>query len=290
MCPVCFFVNINHRYILLFALLRAEEIIVDPDNFELTEAPFKVYRAFDMVSAEDENIKYEGFVIEMEVDVRDVIGTKGDEQKNIKAIPPFPFTHRVYRDEETIVTAPLLDFGARNDIEQRIDLLKRQDQARTEQARRRDANAPVNEDNRPIYEALQDGFNKFIDRYKKSGQVGEDSQSWQTATKQYVLKFPSGVHLSGEVLACNEGKKDLELKSQGQMYYATIEKIDQKRTILHEGMNYDVTFKAESLKGKLMWMVADLNQRQRKIGKMSSAEMDAQTDAAASMLESMGLS
>lgn len=243
-----------------------------------------------MASLEDPGYKYEGYIIEMDVDVRDVLGTKGDESKNIAPRPPFPFVHRVYRTDQTLVTAPLLDYGERNDLELRMDMLKRQDQARTVKDRREDVNAPDNQDSRPIYEALSDSLNKFVDRHNKFGDAGEDLQAWQSATMHYILKFPAGVQLKGEVLECNKGKKNLELKATGQMYFAPVDKVGRKLTVNPTGMEMEVDTTAEVFKGKLIWMVADLNQRQRKLTKLSAAEVAAQTDAAAALLESMGLS
>lgn len=242
-----------------------------------------------MESAKGDGVKYEGFVIEMDVDVRDVLGTKGDLARNIKGHQPFPFTHRVYRDDQTVVVAPLLDFDQRNDLDHRVELLKRQDVARTAKAKETDPDAHI-EDNRPIYEAFSDSLNKFVDRQVRVGVAGEDAQAWQTAVMHYVLKFPSGVQLDGEKLACNAGKKNLELKALGQMYFAPVDKIPKNVSVRgNDDMEYEVPTTAEVFKGKLIWMVADMNQRNRKLGK-TAAEMEAQTDAAAAMLESMGLS
>lgn len=252
-------------------LLLTGTIVVDADNVELTDYPFKVRRAFDMASADDPNVKYEGFMIEMDVDPRDVLGREGSE--GVKAIPPFNFVHRVYRDEETIVTAPLLTWSERNDIDEQVNNLKKMDARKTLKLKTSDGNAPDCEDHKPIYEALNDSVNKYVDRHKKAdGSGGED---WQTAKRHFILKFPAGVRLSGEVLACNKGKKDQELKSLGQMYQVDIKKISNS---------------SKFVVSKLYWMVADLNQRQRKIGKLSAAELADQTDAAAAMMESLGIS
>jgi hypothetical protein len=88
-----------------------------------------------------------------------------------------------------------------------------------------------------------------------------------------------------------QGKENLELKAQGQMYFAPVDKVGRKLSVNQSGMDVEVDTIAEVFKGKLIWiMVADLSQRQRKLSKLSAAEVAAQTDAAAALLESMGLS
>lgn len=71
----------------------ADVIPVDPDHLECTPKPFIVRRAWDLVDVEDPNKVYEGFIIEMDVDLRDVLGSEKTDV--LPTIPPFPFSHKV---------------------------------------------------------------------------------------------------------------------------------------------------------------------------------------------------
>ena len=164
-------------------------IPVDPDNLECTPKPFVVRRAWDLVDIEDPNKVYEGFVIEMDVDLRDVLGT--GQTDILPAIAPFPFSHKIDGHNRSIVVAPMLDYGTRNDNEARKAKLA---------------------DN-PVINALDNSLKTFVNRHG-----GPKSLEHQTAIKHYELQWPDGVELDGACLLCNKSEEQQELSFMGHTY------------------------------------------------------------------------
>ena len=97
------------HYVLLLALSVAAEVVsVDPDWLEYNQAPFVACRTWGLTYSTNPNKTYEGFILKMDVDIRGVLGTP--ETDEMPAIPPFPFSHKIYRTKQTVVTAPMLPF------------------------------------------------------------------------------------------------------------------------------------------------------------------------------------
>lgn len=242
---------------------------MDPDRLEYNQQPFVARRTWGLTSAKDPNKSFEGFTIEMDVDIRDVLGTP--ETDDFPAVPPFPFSHKVYRTTQSIVVAPMLPYGMRNDNEIRKTKL----------------NSAAKKDNEPIEFGLDNSFRDFVERHG-----GEAKQDFQFEQKQFIIDWPDTVHLDGECLDTNKDEVNLELKHQGHVYTVEIpESLNKKRktvTVKNDGgMDVEIDIWKVQVNAKLIWRIADKNTREKKTGKLNFQRQDARTKAAAAMLADM---
>ena len=244
-----------------------EVIKVDPDRLEYNQPPFVARRTWGLTSAEDPNKTFEGFTIEMDVDIRDVLGTP--ETDDFPAVPAFPFSHKVYRTTQSIVTVPMLSYGLRNDNEIRKQKLA------------------AKPENQPIADGLDNSLRDFVERHG-----GEESFDYQLEQKQFIVDWPDNVNLDGTCLACNEGEKKLELKLQGHIYTVNVESLNVRRnvvTVKQGGMDVELNVWKTPVEAKLIWCVADKNSRDKKTGRPNFKRADTSTKAAAAMLADMGI-
>lgn len=207
----------------------------------------------------------------MDVDIRDVLGTP--EDGDFPAIAPFPFVHKVYRNTQSIVVAPMLPYDVRNDNKLRKAKLA----------------AKTGKSNQPIIDGLDNSLKDFAERHG-----GRHSFDYQQEQKQYLIHWPDNVHLDGDCLAYNDGEKKMELKLQGHVYTVDIPSLNRgkKKTIQVEnddGMSEEVTVYNFQASAKLIWRVADKNIKNRKLGDLDIKKLDKSTKAAMSMLEDLGI-
>lgn len=213
----------------------------------------------------------------MDCDLRDVLGTP--ETTNLPAVPPFPFLHRVHKNDKnrSIVEVPMLSYGVRNDNE----------------VRKAKLNLNTKPENQPIADGLDNSLRDFVERHG-----GEESFEYQMEKKQFELNWPDHVQLDGECLECNKGEKQLELKLQGHTYLVSIDSLNKpgkdgqckKVTVQNTGgMDVELDVWKMAVQAKLIWRVADKNARKKLLGKLSHKKQDASTKAAQAMMEDLDL-